>query len=186
MRCPAVSLLLFAVVASACSGLHQVTPDAYRGPQMHEDLLARTMESHQIRSVLCLRGSSRSTRATERAALGTGAVFWNVPMSATNWPSPQTLLALWDFADRAERPLLMHCRAGVDRTGLASAIVLLHDTGDLEAARGQLDLIPYGHIAWSETGVLDEVLDRYEPYAENMPFTDWVTEVYAVEFDTLR
>ncbi len=151
---------------------------------MHEDLLARTVTEHGIRSIVCLRGSGQSRGPSERAAIGTDVAFWNVPMSATRLPSPATLLALWEVAQNAERPLILHCRAGVDRTGLASAIVVLHDTGDLDAADEQLDLVPYGHVAWTQTGAMDEVLERYAPHhTRGVPFPEWVSEVYAEEFD---
>jgi hypothetical protein len=68
------------------------------------------------------------------------------------------------------------------RTGLAAALVVLHDTGDLAAARAQLALLPYGHVAWSNTGVLDEVLDGYAPFHGTLAFPDWVRQHYAPSF----
>lgn len=172
-------LLLFAMTAAACTGFRPVRDDVYRSPQLHEHLMAQLVEDHGIRTIVCLRGSGQSSWPSRRAALGTEAEFWLVPMSATSPPSGRTLLALWQVASTAQRPLLMHCRAGVDRTGLASALVVLHDTGDLAAARQQLDLIPYGHVAWSATGAMDAVLDAYEPHAATLSFPDWVRQVYA-------
>lgn len=170
-------------LAAGCSGFRSVGEGVYRAPQMHEDLLARTVMENEIRTIVCLRGSGRSSRSSSRAAIGTDAAFWNVPMSATSLPRPEALAALWQIAEQAERPLLLHCRAGVDRTGLASAILVLHDTGDLELARDQLDLIPYGHVSWSATGAMDEVLELYAPHAaEGMAFPDWVADVYPAIF----
>lgn len=166
----------------ACTGFHEVRPGVYRSPQTSEDRLARRIEQNGIHSVLCLRGPSESSASTARAALGTGIAFYHVPMSATRLPSPATLLALWDVATTAPRPLLVHCRAGVDRTGLASALVVLHDTGDLAAARAQLAFVPYGHLAFSATGVLDSVLDRYAPHHGALSFPDWVQRFYAVDY----
>lgn len=178
-------LVLAIATATACSGFRSVREGVYRAPQMHEDLLARTITEHGIRTIVCLRGAGKASRQSARAAFATGAAFWIVPMSATHLPPPATLLAVWDVAERAERPLILHCRAGVDRSGLASAIIILHDTGDLAEARGQLNLIPYGHMAWSATGAMDEVLDRFAPHAAaGMTFPDWVTKVYALEFDS--
>src|SRR5690606_7068908 len=97
----------------------------------------------------------------------------------TRTVSPETLLALWHAAARAPRPLLVHCRAGVDRPGLASALIVLHDTGDLERARGQLALLPYGHLGAFGTEKMGEVLDAYAPHHGTLSFPDWVTTVYA-------
>jgi uncharacterized protein (TIGR01244 family) len=176
-----------ACVLAACTGFRAVSPGVFRSPQPGEDQLARRIADHGIKTVVCLRGNDgEPTAMSARATLAAGATFWNVPMSATRRPRPETLLELWRIADRAERPLLLHCRAGVDRTGLAAAIVVLHDTGDLEQARGQLSLVPNGHMWWGEAGAMDEVLDRYEPHAATMTFPDWIRDVYAAELAALH
>jgi uncharacterized protein (TIGR01244 family) len=172
---PLLSMLLL----TACTGFTEVRPGVFRSPQPGEDQLARRIAAHGIRTVACLRGDGEPSAASARATLASGATFVTVPMSATRPPRPDTLLQLWRLAATAERPLLLHCRAGVDRTGLAAALVVLHDTGDLEAARGQLALVPYGHVGAFGTQAMDHVLDAYEPYAGSMAFPDWVQQVYA-------
>lgn len=178
---PSFPLLLAATLlaGTACTGFREVGNGVYRSGQSGEDRMARRIEAHGIRSVVCLRGLDLDTAGSARAALGTGAEWWNVPFSAMRTVNPETLLALWDVAQRAPRPVLVHCRAGVDRTGLASALIVLHDTGDLERARGELALLPHGHLGAFGTEKMGEVLDRYEPYHGTMSFPDWVTDVYA-------
>lgn len=171
---------------ASCTGFGEVRPDVYRSPQPGEARLAQLIDDHGIRTVVCLRGDGAPTQASARAALALGAEFWRVPMSATRAPRPETLLELWRVADQAKRPLLLHCRAGVDRTGLAAAIVVLHDTGDLDLARHQLAFVPYGHVAWFATGAMDHVLDLYEPHAATTTFPDWVKNVYAPSFAARR
>jgi protein tyrosine phosphatase (PTP) superfamily phosphohydrolase (DUF442 family) len=169
-----MALLLLA----SCTGFREVVPGVYRDRQPAEDELSAAIEHHGIRTVVMLRRLTEGSAPTRRAALAADIAFVNVPMSAQRLPPADTLLALWDAIDTAERPLLLHCRAGVDRAGLASALVVLHDTGDLAAARGQLALVPYGHTGWG-TSAMDEVLDLYEPSHGAMPFPQWVREVYA-------
>lgn len=173
--------LLIAVALPACTGFRAVRSDVYRSPQPGEDQLARWIVDRDIRTVVCLRGHGTQSRLSARAAAGAGAAFVNVPMSATRRPRPETLLALWDVAAHAARPLLLHCRAGADRTGLASAIVVLHDTGDLGLAREQLALT-YGHLSAFGTEAMGAVLDGYESYAATLSFPDWVRDVYAPAF----
>ncbi|MBK8096290.1 MAG: tyrosine-protein phosphatase [Planctomycetes bacterium] len=175
-------LLLLAVAAAtgACANLRDVgTNGAYRCSQPDEDLLQRWIDRHDIRTVVCLRGVGDQSKVTERAALSADIEFVQVPMSATRLPAPETLLSLWDVCAHASRPLVFHCRAGVDRTGLASALCVLHDTGDLERARGELALIPNGHTGLLGTAAMDEVLEQYEPHHGVMAFPDWVRDVYA-------
>jgi protein tyrosine phosphatase (PTP) superfamily phosphohydrolase (DUF442 family) len=172
--------LLFGLLSfAACTGFREVGPGVYRSGQAGEDRLARRIEQHDIQTVVCLRNEGGVAAPSARAALGTGAAWWNVPFSATRTPTPETLLALWNVAANAPRPVLIHCRAGVDRTGLASALVVLHDTGDLARAREQLALLPHGHLSAFGTEKMGEVLDRYEPHHGAMTFPEWVANVYA-------
>lgn len=167
---------------AACTGFHAVRDgEIYRCPQPGEDDLARWIERYDIRTVVCLRGDGDASAPSRRAA-AVLAQFESVPMSATRAPQPGTLLRLWDLFDHAERPILLHCRAGVDRTGLASALAVLHDTGDLAQARSQLALVPYGHLGMFGTQAMDEVLDAYAPHHGTMSFPDWVKDVYAAAF----
>lgn len=175
-----VVLLALALLPGACANLRDIGTDgAYRCSQPDEDLLQRWIERHDIKTVVCLRGSGPQSRVGERAALSADIEFVQVSMSATRLPAPETLLSLWDVCAHASRPLVFHCRAGVDRTGLASALCVLHDTGDLERARSELALIPNGHTGLLGTAAMDEVLDQYEPHHGTMAFPDWVRDVYA-------
>ena len=177
MRIPIACLLLL----TACTGLHEEARGVFRSPQPREDQLARRIDRHGLRTVVCLRGG-RSARISQRAAENAGIAFHTVGLSARRTPEPDKLLALWQIAATAERPLLVHCRAGVDRTGLAMAIITLHDTGDLDEARDQLDLIPYGHVGAFGTEAMDAVLDAYEPFADTLPFPVWVERVYGPDW----
>ncbi len=177
---------LVGVLAAACTGFRAVGDGVFRGPQPGEDQLARQIAAHGIRTVVCLRGPGEGAAATARAAQGAGIRFWQIPMSAMHLPAPEVLLEIWRAAATAERPLLLHCRSGIDRTGLAGAIVALHDTGDLDVARSQLAMLPHGHLGLFRAGAMDEVLDRFAPYAVQMAFPDWVREVYAPAVATGR
>lgn len=163
----------------SCSGLRPVADGVLRSAQPGEDRLARHIEHHGLRTIVCLRGPGDGAAESARAALATGAEFWSIPMSATRPPDAPTLRALWRVAAAAERPLLLHCRAGVDRTGLASALVVLHDTGDLARAREQLALLPHGHLGWFGTAAMGAVLDAYEPWQGTLAFPDWIDLVWA-------
>jgi len=177
-------LIAGSLLLSACTGYRESMPGVWRSPYPRETQLLHRIEQDEIRTVVCLRGG-RTARQTERATVNSGAVYLCVPFSAKRLPQPEVLSRLWQIADQAERPIMVHCRAGVDRTGLALALIALHDTGDLEAARRQLDFIPYGHLKAFGTEKMDEVLDLYEPYQETLDFPTWVERVYANDYPKL-
>ena len=185
MRAPPSTILLLSLSLFACTGFREALPGVYRSPQPSENQLMRRIVRHDIQTVICLRGGG-SARLTARATHGAGCAFLNVPLSANHHPKPAVLLELWRIAAEATRPLLFHCRAGVDRTGLALAIVVLHDTGSLDQARSQLALIPNGHLAAFGPKAMDEVLDAYEPFDGILPFPNWVERVYSADWAAAR
>ncbi|MGE3173036.1 MAG: tyrosine-protein phosphatase [Planctomycetota bacterium] len=173
--------LLPALLLAACTGFHEVVPGVYRDRQPAEDEMVVHIERHGIRTLVRLRGETPDTAPSRRAAWAMDVDVVDIPMSARRLPTKATLLRLWETLDRAERPLLFHCRAGVDRTGLASALAVLHDTGDLSAARRQLALLPYGHVPFGPTQAMDEVLQRFAATGGGSPFPDWVRDTYEPE-----
>ena len=174
-------MITLLVLTSACTGFREGMPGVFRSPFAREEQMIRRIEQHDIKSVLCLRGG-RSARLSERATMGGGAVYTAVPISAKRAPRPEALLRLWNVAATAERPILVHCRAGVDRSGLALAIIALHDTGDLELAREQLAFFPNLHIAAFGTEAMDQVIDDFAPYLNVLPFPVWVEQVYTADY----
>jgi protein tyrosine/serine phosphatase len=182
-RCRSVAAAaLLLGLGPACTNFHSVEDGRfYRSGQMHEIQLRRWIEEHRLRTVVRLRGrgpGDASYEASSAPAKEAGIAFVQIPMSANEYPSREQLLALWDLFEHGEYPMLVHCRGGADRSGLASALYLLQRTGDLELARAQLAFFPYLHLGWGRTGRLPEVLDRYAPYHGRMSFPDWVREVY--------
>jgi len=174
-------LLLSTALVSGCTGFREGMPGVFRSPFPMEEQMIRRIEAHDIKSVLCLRGG-RSARQSERATMGGGATFTGIPISAKKAPNPDALLGIWNFAKTAERPVMVHCLAGVDRTGLALAIIALHDTGDLKLARRQLAFIPNGHIAAFGTEAMDHVLDEYSAFDQELAFAEWVTQIYTPNY----
>ncbi|MFN3240182.1 MAG: tyrosine-protein phosphatase [Planctomycetota bacterium] len=173
--------MTFLALLASCTGFREGAPGLFRSPQPREELLIQRIEDHGIRTVVSMRGG-RHARMSERAALVSGAGFHQIPISAKRPVRPEALLQLWRVAESAERPLVVHCRAGVDRTGLAMAIFVLHDTGDLDAARRQLALIPNGHLAAFGTEEMDRVLDLYAEFHGVMTFPDWVERIYRADY----
>jgi len=92
-------------------------------------------------------------------------------------------LELLQIMERAEKPMLIHCKSGADRTGIASALYLLDQCGaSLNEARAQLSL-KYAHQRWSKAGILDDMLEDYADHhaRDPMPVRDWLTNHYDAE-----
>lgn len=87
--------------------------------------------------------------------------------------------------ERSDYPLVLHCRRGADRTGLAAAVALLLLT-DATPAQAARQLWPrYGHVALGRPAYLDQFLALYADWlrAQKLAhspavFRRWATREY--------
>jgi hypothetical protein len=171
------------------SNFHTVLPGrVYRGSQQSGAGLEQLIRAHNIRTVINLRGSNavapwylEEARTTQRLAI----CQEDICFSAGRLPSIHEVRRLVDVLDHTAYPILLHCRRGADRTGLASAVIALLQTDmPLERARAQLGL-RYGHVAFGRPAFLDLFLDQYEDWLgehglAHSPtiFRRWITREY--------
>ncbi len=110
----------------------------YRSAQLGPDHLTGLIARHGCRTVLNLRGpnpSARWYREERDATLQAGATQVDLPIASDLWLSKAQAQALMEVLDSAEKPMLVHCQWGAERTGLASAfVVLLRPGGTLDEA----------------------------------------------------
>jgi protein tyrosine phosphatase (PTP) superfamily phosphohydrolase (DUF442 family) len=153
--------------------------------------LVRLVRERELASILNLRGGSPSDSwyADEvRTARNEGVAFQDVPMSAGRRPTRDELRALLDFFDRCRYPVLIHCKSGADRTGLACALYLMAKKGvGPDEAEGAFSL-SYRHIPILGPEHLHEPLQEYSAWLsarrlQHTPerFRAWVEQDYRSE-----
>jgi protein tyrosine phosphatase (PTP) superfamily phosphohydrolase (DUF442 family) len=179
------------------SNLHTVVEgEIYRSAQPTGERLAQWIDELSLASVVNLRGrKSEDDRhwlveeiaTAERA----GIEHVSIRMSAGDVPPAPTLRKLVETIDTAPRPMLLHCKAGAERSGLASAVAILLETGDLEAARREFAL-DKGFVHWINPR-LPRVLDDYATWLAERGetstpdrFRAWVATEYAPYFYRAR
>jgi protein tyrosine phosphatase (PTP) superfamily phosphohydrolase (DUF442 family) len=101
----------------------------YRSAQPRANL-TDLLDSKRYRpaSILNLRGGSEADwwySAEVNAARDRGIDFYDIPLSAVRRPTRRELLTLIELFGRCRYPLLIHCKSGADRTGLASGLYLM-------------------------------------------------------------
>ena len=160
---------------------HQVGRKAWRSGQPLPYQF-RIFKKLGIRTVINLRGDAApTTHHLERVTckrLGMAHVDFRI--ASRSAPPKSEVKALSELFQKIEYPVLIHCKAGSDRSGLVSALYLHFEEGvSIADARHQLG-IRFGHIRQSETGVLDYFLDRYLEHAASDPidFLTWVEQHY--------
>ena len=150
--------------------------------------LDRWGNDFHLKSILNLRGGSPSDwwyAAEVENAQKNGLSFYDLPLSATRRPSRFELLRLIDILRRCPYPLLIHCKSGADRTGLASALYLMLERAEPPGQAERAFSIVFGHIPLGGTEHLHEPLNEYAAWlkANGLPhtperFRDWVKNDY--------
>lgn len=159
----------------------EVAPGVWRSNHPgHERLSGLAAEG--FKTILNLRGGEgiahHAFEAESCAALGMALV--TVPMAARSAPLKERLEQLIAAMGTIEKPFLMHCKSGADRTGLAAAVYLMVYRG-MPVAEAKRQLSPrFLHFRFSKTGILDHVLDLYEARQAKaaIGFADWVATEY--------
>ncbi len=164
----AALLGLHALYLIVSHNFHVVVPGTvYRSRQMGGSALEATMRKYGIRSVLNLRGKSFTqswySEETNTVAL-LQAQYLDIPLSAGREVTDAEIERLLTAMRNAPKPLLIHCNAGADRTGLVSALYLYSIEGrSSEESVGQL-CAWYGHLPclhWDYSIAMDNSYWRY-------------------------
>lgn len=155
-----IGIVLLVVPASAAAYLgslqltgnfNAVVPgEIYRSAQLTADQMSGYIGAYKIKTIFNLRGENigepwYDAEVNESDRLNVRHVDFR--MSARQELSRAQATALLQLMEEAEKPLLIHCKDGADRTGLAAALYLVAvKKEDPKVAEAQLSL-RYGHIS---------------------------------------
>ena len=163
---PASGAIGWAAYLRLSGNIHQIgTHEVYRSAQLSASAFETVIEEHAIKTVINLRGSQQNAawydaeRATTQRR---GVTYIDLPLSANEEPDDTKLDLLITTMRDAQKPLLIHCEGGADRSGLASALYRRFVEGaPYEKAAEELSF-RYGHFPWltSRTGAMDRAFAR--------------------------
>ena len=166
----AIAILLFFGGAYAyvhgAGNFHEVEKGViYRSSWLGAEGLEKAIARHRVKSVLNLCGEQPGDSwydGETRVARLRGVVFRSFAISAKNELEAKQVADLVEALRDAPKPLLIHCRAGSDRTGLACALYVASHGGSYREACEQLSLY-YGHFPYfgSKSVAMDVTLARF-------------------------
>ena len=143
--------------------------------------LEAAAKRHGIRSVINLRGhrvTCGSDTLGREAAVALGLTHADQPFESRGAPHKDRLMKLIALYRTLPEPILIHCKSGADRTGLAAGIWHLLQGRGAAAAMAELSL-RYGHIAAARTGILDAFFAEYATAeARGVAFETWLATEY--------
>ncbi|HUU67449.1 MAG TPA: tyrosine-protein phosphatase [Methyloceanibacter sp.] len=141
---------LYALYTVATGNFHTVIAgELYRSARPSAAQIASWHERYGIKTILNLQGAHPEDawyREEVAAAKAHGIELINYKLSAQRDVTAVQLEELLDIMSNAERPILIHCRSGADRTGLVSAFYVAGIAGGSELY-AEFQLTPYfGHF----------------------------------------
>ena len=140
---------------------YKIAPGVYRSAQLYEFNLPEYYEKYKFKTIINLRGAKPGREWYEyekRFAKEHNITLIDFKIKDYKVQSVKTMKKLVSLVKTAKKPVLIHCRAGADRTGLVSALYL-YSIGDKNASR--MLSIKYGHIPVGPTKAMDKSFELF-------------------------
>lgn len=148
----------------------------YRSGQLSGAQFADRIEENGIRTIINLRGKNNGLAwydAEIKASDAAGVQHVDFSLSAGRELTDDDINRITKVLREAPRPILIHCEAGADRSGVVSALYqLLVAKRTPQEASAQLSF-RYGHFPWlsSRTAAMDRTYARVLQQLSSSPAT---------------
>ena len=105
----------------------------------------------------------------------------DVSLHSRRLPKKATLIEMVRVFNIADRPILLKCSGGADRTGLAAALFLLNEYGIecLPEALQQLKFFPYLHFPRKHQRWIAHLPRYFAATHRDKTLADWAQKVYS-------
>ena len=168
-----------------------VPGQVYRSGHPPPNVLRRWVRRYGLKTIVNLRGASGEPfhAAERRVADELGVRLVNVALSAHFLPTKPAILRLARALETAERPILLHCRQGLDRSDLAAVMAAMAVNGDDYAAARRRMIGRCWRFGPLRRGVFG-LLAEYEAHCRReglgtggwRQFRTWLAEDYYPDF----
>lgn len=158
LRRTGVGLLAVLALGGAYLGILQVSGnfntvvpgEFYRSGQLRPVQIASYIRKYRVKTIINLRGDNKGTpwydaEVAEARRLNVAHIDFGISARRDMTASQSSMLIT--LMRTAEKPILIHCQAGADRSGLASALYLAAIKNSTEAAAEAQLSIRYGHFS---------------------------------------
>ena len=183
LGCGVFALLFIWYIGVLGSNLREISPGTcYRSAQLKPQILRSVIAEKNIRSVLNLRGERKKADwyGPELAACQAAHIdHTDINIGLGELPRPEAIQQLIEKLEAGPYPMLMHCRAGADRSSLGAVLyVHLVEKKTLETAEAEQMTWRYGHFGIGEAKYINAFFKLYHDTSKGQPFKEWVFKTY--------
>lgn len=162
---PILSLaLLVGAYLYLYGNFHKVDNSVYRSAQLFSFNMPYYTEKYHIKSILNLRGTpdKQFYRDEINFSKENNITHYNYSISDGKVQTIKSMNKLINIIQNAPKPILIHCKAGADRTSLAAALYLYQKNHNEKIASKAISL-KYLHFPWfgSRSKAMDESFELY-------------------------
>lgn len=158
--------------------LYEIAPGVYRGAQPTMGQLKKLRDKLGIKTIINLKNDNRKSAYflfEEERCKELGLKLVNVGISSRSLPSTQQLIEYKKvLEEEMEKPVLIHCKAGADRTSNFCTLYQYFIEKRKMKDTNQLRFFPYGYMKTSGAGVLRYYYDMFIEYEKNNPNADLI------------
>ncbi len=149
---------------------HPITAgEAYRSALLDRDELEYYIKKYSIKSIVNLLGEKpKETWYKEEVQVSSEyhVKHYDLSLPALHEPNEEEVQKLLEIFKTAPRPVLIHCKAGADRSGLAAAMWKVIVDKEPKSEAGKHLSIWYGHVPIGNTIAMDHFFERWNPASE--------------------
>lgn len=164
---PLLGVAIYAFYEAELGNFYQITKgEAYRSAQMDGDDLKYYIDNYHIKSILNLRGKISNAKwyiEEMKVSAENKVKHYDIFLSAYREPTREETQILIGLFKTAPRPILIHCQAGADRSGLVAAMwkVIVDKESKIEAGK-QLSIF-YGHMPLGPASAMNTFFENWLP-----------------------
>lgn len=157
---------------------HEIAKDVFRSSQPTMWQLERITKKHGLKVIVNLKDENRNCpyfHFEEEKCQELGLELINVNISSRNFPRYEQIVRYKEIMENMDKPVLIHCKAGADRTGVFCTLYQYFVEGRDIKDTDQLRFWPYGHFRYSNAGRTDFYFEEFARYQEKHPDVDLLT-----------
>jgi len=160
-----ISVGAYYIYAKAAGNFHAISSgQAYRSGQLNKDQLKYYINKFNLKSILNLQGKNSGAewyRDEVNVCATYDIMHYYLRLASRREPRDDELEQLVHILNSAPRPILIHCKDGADRTGLAAAIWKVAMDKEPEFKAWKQFSIFYGHFSYGKAGAMDRGFRRW-------------------------